>query len=58
MIQETLPPDPDDLARKVRAAQLSDLLTKEEKAEIAYIHGFARMLDATVLLMLEDHGIH
>jgi hypothetical protein len=58
MIQETLPPDADDLARKVRLAQSSDLLTKEEKAEIAYLHGFARILDAAVLLMLEDHGIH
>lgn len=57
MIQETPPPDQDELARRVKAAQASKKLSKEEKRELAYLHGFARMLDATVALMLDDLGI-
>lgn len=50
-------PPPKSLQDRVQAAQKSDALTAEEKRELAYLHGFARMLDATVAQMLDDLGI-
>lgn len=54
--QEESPVGAEELATRLRKAMASPALSKEAKADLARMWGFARMLDSAVLLTLEDEG--
>lgn len=54
--QDETPVGADELAQRLRKALASPRLSREAKADLSRMWGFARVLDAAVLLALEDEG--